>query len=241
MYVKGLVSTAYGTVYDKVRTLYPGRPSRDEPDEEDEASRSDGVELQWPPNPVIDPPCPSSGPTIEARIYHDGCLEAAAIVAEHARVSLCEAWGDDYTIDVSVHTPQVPWTPTDDWLDEWFRLLRGPLRADRAADANLLVVSSRGGQGEGGGMGAVVARGTVIERDCSVDDPVRQHGRSEGHEAVCIALHELGHCLGLGHEDGGKRRFTGVSAVTPMQSSYTSTGIWTPLLHPDAIERGPSR
>lgn len=87
-------------------------------------------------------------------------------------------------------------------LLEWWR----DVRPGQYADAEVLVCSSSVDWEHGGAAGSVGAPvGVVGYGDWMYDEGYRR-----------LLLHEVGHCLGMGHGDGRRWSEDGVTAATPM-------------------------
>jgi hypothetical protein len=202
--------------------------SKSEPEPEPDDTEwwyGDAPALKWPrPEPLRMAPMQAAdaAPTIEVKIYHNGIVKAAEVVAVYAEFALRDAWGDRYHIDVSVHEEPVTQIKDSDaffaWVDE---------QPDAAKDANILIASSGGWRLVGGGNAGVAQRGRKIAK--LYGETLFVDGSTAGHGEVSTALHELLHCLGFDHREGGRIG----SAVTPMGHYGNNGSTWSFRLHPD--------
>lgn len=170
----------------------------------------------------------AEAPTIEVRFYHQGYLKAAQVLAVYAEFALRDAWGDRYHVNISVREEPVPGINDSDEFYEWV-----DEQSDAAKDANILVATGGGWSLVGGGDTGVCQRAQKIAR--LHGSPLFVTGSTDGHRHAGIGMHELGHCLGFDHRDGGRNG----SAVTPMGHYGNEGSTWSFRFHENVIEKGP--
>lgn len=198
----------------------------------DEWWYGDAPALKWPkPEPIRMAPMQSAdeAETIAVKMFHDGCPEAAEVLAVYAEFALRDAWGDRYHIDVGWEEDAINGvTSADDWF-EWVD--ENP--DTTAKDANIMVIEDAGWRMIGGGDTGTCQRGRDIAE--LYGETLFVDGSTSGHDEASTGMHELLHCLGFSHGDGGKIG----SAITPM-GHYANTGdTYSFRLHPDVQSMTP--
>jgi hypothetical protein len=187
-----------------------------EPADEGDWWYGDAPALEWPkPEPIRMTSMQSEdeSETIEIRVFHDGYPKAAEVVAVYAEFLLRDAWGDRYHIDVQVEqSTQTGIETTDDWFS-WVENNPGKT----AKDSNIMVFGDAGYNIIGGGNKAISQRGNEIAK--LHGETLFVNGSTQGHDSANTAMHEMLHCLGFDHGDGGRIG----SAITPM-GHYANTG-----------------
>jgi len=159
-----------------------------------------------------------SRPTIEVAVWHRDRREAAGIIADYTRAALQAAYGDRYAVDVWVVPGGLPDGRSPSALFGYVRDEIPDTNAEKAKDANVICLPHC--DNVGGGSVCRVSVDTGFEQHDDVDDlasdavPTWACGPPYG--LVSAAIHELGHCLGLGHDVGGERYHDGGRYATPM-------------------------
>jgi hypothetical protein len=166
---------------------------------------------------------PDEAETIEVEVYHQGEIEAARVVAVYAEFALRDAWGDQYHVDVSVNENPVRGVKESDDFAGWVNE-----HTATAKDANLLVASDGGWDLEGGGDSAVCQWAEKIA-NYFYGQPLNVEGNDRPYSYVNTGLHEILHCLGFDHKDGGRIS----SAITPMGRYGNNGNHYTARLHPN--------
>lgn len=166
--------------------------------------------------------------TIEVAIWHQDRLDAAHVMRAYAEQAIETAFGDQYDVDVWVREKSVP--SSIKVADDVFGWLQGEDRPNRddghldekAKDANLVLLPNA--DSVGGGSVCVTNADTPWGDTPNIGDlwqsPLKNYVcNSEPHDAVSSGLHEIGHCLGLGHDVGGVVRHQGREYVSVMPYS----------------------
>lgn len=167
--------------------------------------------------------------TIEVKTYHQGNYKAAEVLAVYIEFALRDAWGDQYHVDVSVHgEPVIGIDESDDFFG-W----TGNHPDIVAKDCNLLVFNGGGYEMVGGGKTAVCQRAEAI--DNLHGSPLYVTGNTRAHDNAATGMHEMMHCLGFAHGDGG----TIDGAITPMGHYANNGDLYSFRLHPKEIKKGP--
>jgi hypothetical protein len=189
--------------------------------------------LKWPRPEAIrmaDMKSADEAETIEIRVFHNGNIKAARVSAVYIEFALRDAWGDRYHIDVSIHNK--PLKDVKDEEDWWEWVDNHP--EDTVKDCNILVPHGGGWPPQAAADTAVAIRGKYI------DDLYMQtlyvNGSSKAHDEISTVLHELLHCLGFEHKEGG----TIGSAVTPMGHYEAHGDTYSARLHPNVKSMEPT-
>jgi len=217
-------------------------PSDDDEEETEDVNRSsdESLDITWPPNPCVDPPHRGVGDeTIEVRLYWrvgDALGEWACKMAK-PYVEYCyeEAWGEGYEVDCVIHPEPLPIDKDSrDHHGSWFVAFKEYYwhqltSENRAKHANALIGHLPGVYGEGGGHYCVVnlhkLDGPVDHEPWRDDACIRERHYGGLGYSINSTLHEIGHCLGLSHDnhEPDQDDFVeayGYSHVTVMNNSY---------------------
>jgi len=205
--------------------------------------------FQWPPfvgDDTIPWPTRPEDPTntIEVRLYwpadepwvERACRQSKAYV----RYCLLDAFADQgYDVDVQIHPDPVP---NDVDFSDWTRT-----QLVMAKDANVALARYGPEYGLAGGYWAWVQPFFFTGWDREPAAPIKNvggDGSFSGPTAgVITLLHEIGHCLGLGHLDrvGNEVTRWGQDRTTPMNAGYSNVSRtrYVYEYHPSIKDRKP--
>jgi len=144
-------------------------------------------------------------------------------MAEYAREAFSDAWGDTYEIQVTVRRRSIP----DMSDDEAFGYVRDHEAA--AKDVNALCLAHT--DAVGGGSTCKFSVDTPFEQHADVGDlfskpntseedmPIERYVCGPPYGQISSGLHEMGHCVGLGHNIGGEVEHKNKRYADPMPYS----------------------
>jgi hypothetical protein len=158
--------------------------------------------------------------TIEIKCWHRERYDAARVMARYAETAFTHAWGDTYEIEVTVRKRSIP-----DMSDgETFGYVRD--HSEAVKDVNAICLPHT--DAVGGGSTCKFSVDTPFEQHPDVDDlwvkpntgqedmEIKEFACGEPYGQISSGLHEMGHCVGLGHNIGGTIVFEGKRHATPM-------------------------
>jgi hypothetical protein len=204
----------------------------DTPSNSDEWWYGNPPPLKWPkPEVVRMAPMQNAdeAETIAVRVFHNGNVNSAKVSRVYIEAMLRDAWGSEYHIDVSIRNEPVrDVTSNNDWW-AWV----DNHEDETVKDCNVFVPN-------GGGWGPSAAADTAIAfRGHDIDDLYGETlyvvGDSKAHDNLSTVLHEVLHCLGFDHCDGGTRN----GGVTPMGHYCSSRDSYSAYVHPDVAAMTP--
>jgi hypothetical protein len=181
--------------------------------------------LKWPRPEAIrmaDMKSADEAPTIEVKIFHNGNIKAARVARVYVEFTLRDAWGDRYHIDVSYQYGAVDVSNEEEWWD-WVD--EHPERTVK--DCNILIPNGGGWPPQASGDTAVAIRGKYI--DNLYGQTLYVNGKSDAHDELSTVIHELLHCLGFEHREGGEI----AGRVTPMGHYESNSDKYSMRLHPN--------
>lgn len=233
------------------RSQPPSRPATEPhtptpPEPTDETIRGDGhdvdtpdadLDIEYPPyigadtsmSPSFpDPPADPVG-TIEVNLYwqEDWQYRACNQCVRYVEYCLLDAYSPQgFDVDVQVYPEPIPSDATSyDAFKSWYWGLDGGM----AKDANIALVDYGGVYGEAGGYGGWINPSFFQDWGRDPDDAIKNVGGDGGQDGptfgISVLLHEIGHCLGLGHMPSGdnKVRAWGDTWVSPMDAGYENS------------------
>lgn len=204
-------------------------------DSQPDTSSGDGVDLdiEWPPfvgsqaGPKWPNPPQNPRDTIHIELYYradnpDGEVTCHRL-SPYIKYAVLDAWADDnLDVNVSIHPDAVP-----EMVDGRDRFTSWIWNRDKdpAKDANLLIHQLDAQSGSAGGHAGWVTHEYFSDwnRDPHPDAPIKNVGGGDNSpsEGIALTLHELGHCLGLGHLEPYKSvRAWGHDYTPPMATGY---------------------
>lgn len=208
----------------RISISYPNKDTDWDGNEEGEkgGGGDDTPKLRWPP-------CREATWDVDANqtirvgiFYHDGYEYEAEVARSYVEYALADAFGNSYVIDVSV-VQRVPDEIRS--ISEWCEYLNELPARD---DANHLVGDTDGAWG-----GSVCSIGPADDLGKLDADCVLRKGWGDEHKAANIAIHEVGHSLGMSHK-GGASYIEG--ATHPMSTTYIDSTHFDHRYHEDSIE-----
>jgi len=201
------------------------------------------VKYQWPPVKRVEAVHEGEGEqTIEISLYHragdDNGLTACRQAAPYVNYCFEEAWGKQYTVDVTVVQQPVP--QSIETFVEFREYVENEAATDtRSKDANCLLADEGGMAGRGGENTAVINGPSLFEGwGYNPDDRPVLFGAGEQHEGVNLVIHEVGHSLGLTHDGDVVRKYNR-RMVHPMMTRYEDAGWYYHELHRDNRKKEP--
>jgi hypothetical protein len=158
--------------------------------------------------------------TIEIKIWHRDRYNAARVMARYAETAFTHAWGDEYEIQVTVRKRSIP-----DMSDsQTFGYVRDHTEAVKDVNAICLPHTDA----VGGGSTCKFSVDTGFDQHPDVDDlwvkpntgqadmEIKEFACGPPYGQISSGLHEMGHCVGLGHNIGGTIVHNGKRHATPM-------------------------
>jgi hypothetical protein len=158
--------------------------------------------------------------TLEIKLWHRDRYNAARVMAEYAKTAFTEAWGHKYEVEVTVRRRSIP-SMSD---DEAFGYVRD--HQSSAKDVNALCLPHT--DAVGGGSTCKFSVDTPWDKHPDVGDlwvtpntgkedmEIKEFACGPPFGQISSGLHEMGHCVGLGHNIGGTIVHNGKRHATPM-------------------------
>lgn len=173
---------------------------------------------------------------LDVKIWHQDRLDAAHVMKLYLERALERSFGEDYNISVEVRKQSLPDSVSSS--DDVFGYF--PIEDDGSAvydemakDANLALLPHA--DSLGGGSACVSDADTPFDSNRDIGDLRGEehtfYEQDRVYAQISSAIHEVGHCLGLGHDVGGRLSHEGKQYVSVMP--YDSLESYYLGYHPD--------